>query len=238
MHGRPRMKRIVAFTLLLLAPRAAHACQCGHLPSPEEGLRVSEAVFEGRVIARRMVLGEEHGWLFPVPEYEFRVSRAWKGVATPAIRLLGGYSNCAYVFREGGSYLVFAAPHWEKPGRLSSSICSPTKPVKEAGATFAQNPDPGHAWIERLRADFVAGVAVFGNVPRHNDSEGPLSTFGLSAAILALLAAAGLIAALWSLRKRRRLLVLLIVTIALGMASLLVAGHQVYRFPWFGQYVE
>lgn len=244
------MKRIVTFALLLVATaRTADACQCGRRATPEIGMRTSEAVFEGRVVARRMVLGEEHGWFFPIPEYEFRVSRAWKGVTTPAIRLLGGYSNCGYVFGEGTTYLVFAAPHWEKPGRLSSSICDPTRPADEARAAvailgkpvavFAPDRDRSHPSLERLRADAVAGIAVFANAAtRHDDSGLPISDVGVAAPVLAMLAAGVLLAALVSVRKWRRFVALLLLSALLATASLMVAGHRLYGDTWFSRFVE
>ena len=241
------MKLTVTFVFLLFMADSVDACQCAGRTTPEEGLRAADAVFEGRVIRRRMILAQEHGVSFPVPEYEFSVSRAWKGVAVPTIRLLGGYSNCAYVFRGNASYLVFAGRHWEAPGRLSSSICDPTRPASEAGpniaalgtptAVFGKTNDRGGAGVERLQAYAVAGIAVFRNLLRHTE-RGSSSYLGLPAVVLGVLALVTLAAAVLSIRKWRRVLGLTIISILLAAASLLAAGQHVYRQSWFSRYLE
>ena len=173
------MRYIVALVALVLTADALNACQCGHRPDAKDARDGATAIFEGAVTARRMVLAREHDWFFPVPEYEFRVARAWKGVLAPIIRLLGGYSNCAYVFRANTSYLVFVGHHWERPERLSSSICDPTKPVSDATSDFAvlgkpiigfsQTPSRRSVTAERLQAWAIAGIAVGANLLWHTN---------------------------------------------------------------------
>lgn len=206
----------------------------------------ANAVFEGTVIARRMVLAREHGVFFPVPEYEFRVTRAWKGVSSPTIRLLGGFSNCATVFRKGVPYVVVASPHSEQPARLSSSKCGPTVPVEEAGAhlailgrpavVFARGDERRSATLERLRSLTVGGLSVFGNL-LWNGSDG-WSWMSWPAALLAVFAVAALVLAVFSIRRRRRAAVLIIVSILLAVASLLAAGMDLYRDSYFTVYLE
>lgn len=242
------MKRIAALIAFLLIATSVSACQCGRRPPAQEALRDAAAVFEGSVVSRRMVLAQEHEWFFPVPEYEFRVSRAWKGVSAPTIRLLGGYSNCAFVFREGTSYLVFVGRHWERPDRFSSSICDPTKPVSEASSDFSALGRPGVVFgntyvrrsvtAERMRSYVIAGVAVFGNSLRHTSDRGSWSYLGIPAVALAILAFTTLVLGILSLRRWRRAVTALIVSILLALASLLAAGHSVYQDTWFSRYVE
>ena len=200
------------------------------------------------MVSRRMVLAQDHEWFFPVPEYEFRVARAWKGVLAPTIRLLGGYSNCAYVFRANTSYLVFAGHHWERPGLLSSSICDPTKPAVEATSDFgalgeptaAFTPTGGRANVtaERIQAYAVAGIAVAGNLLRHTSDRGSWSYLSVPAAVLAVLALIALILSVVSFRRWRRALAALLMSILLTVLALVVAGHSVYQDTWFSRYLE
>ena len=241
------MKRIAALVALLLIARALSACQCGHRPPVAEALRDAAAVFEGKVVNRRMVLAQEHEWFFAVPEYEFRVSRAWKGVAAPTIHLLGGYSNCAYVFRKDTSYLVFVGPHWERPDRLSSSICDPTKRVSEASSDLSSLGTPTVVFVntnfgrrvtaDRMRAYVIAGAAVFGNL-RHASERGSWSYLDIRAAALAILALTALVFGILNLRRWRRAVTALIVCLLLALAGLIAAGHSVYQDTWFSRYVE
>lgn len=242
------MKRIVTFVAFLFVTESVYACQCSRRLTPQEALRSAHAVFQGTVISRRMVLAREHGWLFPVPEYEFRVSRAWKGIATPNVRLLGGYSNCAYVFRQNTSYLVFVGRHRERPDHLSSSICDPTRPASEEGASFAalgkptvvfvKTNDRSSAAAERIQSYAIAGIAVFGNLLRHGSDRGSWSYLGLPAAVLSALTLTTLVSVVFTSRRWRRALALLTLSIVLAVASLLAAGQHVYRDSWFSRYLE
>ena len=49
----------------------------------------------------------------------FEVSRAWKGVTRSRITVLGGFSNCDYVFDPDRTYLVYAVG----VGRPVATIC-------------------------------------------------------------------------------------------------------------------
>lgn len=111
--------------VLIAGPYAgpARACSCAGVPSVEEGLRGSDAVFSGE-----MVRG---GVQDPDPEdgtmiggIEFRVDRSWKGVSGDSAVVYGQATpyygkleegqmytenSCAYLFEKGRSYLIYAS---------------------------------------------------------------------------------------------------------------------------------
>lgn len=88
--------------------------------------------------------------------------------------------------------------------------------------------------VQRLQAYAIGGIAVFGNLPRNTERE-LWSYLGLPAAVLGLLALMTLIAAVLSVRNRRRALGLTIISILLAAATLLAAGQHLYFDSWFSR---
>ncbi len=139
---------LLASAVLLFATEAA-GCQCGARPSLQESLEAT-AIFEGTIVDKRVVFATYYDEIFPAVEYEFAVSRSWKGVSSRRVWLLGGYSNCATHFWGNERYLVFASPHWEKPGALSSSICSRTRSIAAAGDDLRELGEPRMSFRDQI----------------------------------------------------------------------------------------
>ena len=124
------------FPLLLVAclmfgTDASLACTCAPAKSAGQELERSTAVFSGKVIEIRRHKRDED--TFGKVEVVFRVGRAWKGVErrTVSVYTSSQSSACGYGFKEGRTYLVYA--HGNTEGRLSTSICSRTRRLKDAG---------------------------------------------------------------------------------------------------------
>ncbi len=96
----------------------ARACECvAGAPACIAAPR-TRAVFVGRVA----------GWA--AGEVLFDVERAVRGVKRGRIRLDSGSGNCAFPFRTGERYVVYA--HWDESlGSLTTSICSRTGPLSD-----------------------------------------------------------------------------------------------------------
>ena len=125
---------------IVLGVGEARACMCEVL-SPEEQLRVSEAVFSGKVTS----VGEAtSGDTSPSPEtglpvggpITFKVEESWKGDTEKQVVVLGygeGGSGCGVDAREGERYLVYAQRSEEgEDGTLRTSTCDGTKPLAVA----------------------------------------------------------------------------------------------------------
>jgi len=245
------MRQVILFTFALLCAQRAVACQCGRLPSPNEAKAKAFAVFEGTLLDKRVILGSSSGWAFPVEEYEFAVTRAWKGVSTSKVVLLGGYGNCASIFAGDTAYLVYATFHGEEPSRLSSSKCLPTKRVATAAADLV---DLGPALIELsprrarrsslgsrhlIRVYFVAGAAAYINLVRHGNHASTVWWIGSFPVLIAGLAAAFVIAGVLLVRKCRRLAILLFcLSLATAALAIPIAGHMVLRLPYFAHFLS
>ena len=124
------MRWLILLPLLaagLMPSREARACSCLR-QTIEEGAAQASAIFEGTVKA-----------VTPNTETQFRgrevtleVSRAWKGVDSPEVKVLtaGTSAACGYPFTEGSTYLVYA--HKEGSSPLRVSLCSHTKLIDTA----------------------------------------------------------------------------------------------------------
>jgi hypothetical protein len=124
----------------VLAGTPAHACDCRRLPEPSAALPIeAPVIFAGRVVeirerSERLVITRDGSAETSVRTLErtvvFRVTRAWRGVATPTFTVATDWSDCAYPFSAGAEYLVFAdataGPH------PSTSICTRTTPLERA----------------------------------------------------------------------------------------------------------
>jgi len=196
---RPTLKLfLVAFAATLLSAIVldvgeAHACMCEVL-SPEEQLRVSDAVFSGEVAS---VKEATSGDTSPSPEtglpvggpITFEVEESWKGDMAKQVVVLGygeGGSGCGVYAREGERYLVYARRG--EDGTLRTSTCDGTKPLAAAkddlralGSSGSSLPASGGPSPAEVRAILVtvaatlsllglAGAVVLLRVPRRRGS--------------------------------------------------------------------
>ena len=126
---RPLLLGVVV--LLLIAQRHTAACSCVSDIPLCESFWNADAVFEGEVVD--VDTGKGGGTSFLSRRVRFTVDRVWRGDVAGSIEVTtgSGGGDCGYGFRKGRKYLVYAS-EWE--GRLTTTICSPTKPLDRAAA--------------------------------------------------------------------------------------------------------
>lgn len=151
-------------TLLLAAPRPAHACSCAAPAAPAQALGRADAVFAGKVTAIETPLLNRITGSGDIHQVTFAVSEVWKGEVPQEITLSTAASSaaCGYEFASGSEYLVYAG---ETRDGLSTGLCSRTQPLSAA--------------TEDLDA-LGAGAA-----PAPGQGEGDLPSFLLPAGLLA-----------------------------------------------------
>jgi hypothetical protein len=182
---------------------SASACQCGSFPGPAEAATKSAAVFEGRVesvwpVSYVAFFGPTVGL-----SYTFTISRVWKGAPGRTLTLVHEGTNCGFFFRAGTTYLVYAIPHRSLAGRMTSTICLPTKEIGRASGDLSVlgpaaslgglGPFVAEAPMRRLVRRVVASALVGWLSIRHAGSTESadhlrvMLTSGLCAVLLAVL---------------------------------------------------
>lgn len=247
MHGN---RVALVFVVAILTSRSLVACLCGGgKVNARAELQFSSAVFEGRVVGTHMRIGSEHGWLFPVPVYRFRVLRAWKGVSSSDLLLLGGYSDCATTFAVASTYLVFAGPHETAPRWLSSSKCGATKLSSAASIDrtilgppmlqFAPPENKAAPTANVFQAYLIGGVAGYANIVGHPYSRFAWTSIGIISVVL--MSAGIIIVSIGTMRHHKRVAKLFCVHLcglAVIVIALLVGGHALFQNSWFSQYLK
>jgi hypothetical protein len=124
----------------LLGADAALACSCAPLPGPPQARDHAAAVFTGTVLG---ITREDNRRLV-----RLRVEEAWKGARCEEVTVSTGLgdSDCGYAFQEGQTYLVYAE---ERRGRLSTNLCTRTRPAAEAGEDLAALGAPAEDCAEK-----------------------------------------------------------------------------------------
>jgi Tissue inhibitor of metalloproteinase len=129
------MKTLIVSLLLVVSlmfsTDTSLACTCAPAKSAAQELERSTAVFSGKVVEiKRHKQAKD---IFARVEVVFRVEKSWKGVErrTVSVFTSSQSSACGYGFKEDRTYLVYA--HGDAEGRLSTSICSRTRRLKDAG---------------------------------------------------------------------------------------------------------
>lgn len=119
--------RIAALVLLTIARVEAQPCQCASRETPCAGYWSAGAVFVGRV---ESIQRSPAGQLV-----RFDVVEGFTGVRTSSVDVHTGPlgHRCSVSFRSGREYIVYAAPG-DATGRLTTSVCSRTRPVEDAAA--------------------------------------------------------------------------------------------------------
>ncbi|HVS00951.1 MAG TPA: hypothetical protein VMW27_30300 [Thermoanaerobaculia bacterium] len=103
---------------------AALACSCAPLPEPQQAKDQAAAVFTGTVLG---ITQEDNRRLV-----RLRVEESWKGAKCGEVTVTTGLgdADCGYAFQEGQTYLIYAD---KDRGKLTTNICSRTRPAAEAG---------------------------------------------------------------------------------------------------------
>lgn len=124
---------ISAAALLMFTVHAdrAHACSCAASGPPCQGYFQVDAVFAGTVTAISDLDGTGDDRLFERRLVRFATQRAFRGVEGTTVDVFTGMGggDCGYAFKTGEQYLVYAS---RRQGRLTTGICSRTRPLAEA----------------------------------------------------------------------------------------------------------
>jgi hypothetical protein len=165
------MRRVLVFfgivIVFSLAGRNAMACSCMNPGTPCEGYGKAAAVFVGTVTGVRDTQRpqakdvnerrkqEDAGEIDWSPlAYKFSVEQAYLGVAGSEVEIFtgSGGGDCGFQFQTGQRYLVYA---YRYKDRLSTSICSRTKPFNKATEDIA--------FLGTL-SSAAPGVTIYGTV--------------------------------------------------------------------------
>src|SRR5262245_59602415 len=141
MNQRWKLLSIGSLVLALLSlSENALACVCDLTRPPCEAYWQAEAVF--------IATPEELSWIefednLPElvikrkqPVFSFSVDQAFRGVNGSQVAVLTGMGggDCGYGFKIGEQYLVYAYRDGQRKEMLATSICTRTRPVRNAGA--------------------------------------------------------------------------------------------------------
>ena len=156
-----RQTLILTFALFIvgLCGVDARACSCafgGGAPC-QEYWRV-DAVFAGTVVGSSKI-DVDDGYKHTMRLLRMTVEQPIRGMQAAEVDVVTGWGggDCGYGFKMGERYLVYA--HRRKDNRLSTSICTRTRPIAEAADDFA--------FIRGLATASQNGV-VFGKVGKRN----------------------------------------------------------------------
>ena len=121
---------IISLALLLALDTTGFTCTCMPFKNASKELEQSAAVFSGKVLAVKG--NEQQGGFYTSVEVVLEVDRSWKGIEEKTVSVFTSSqsSACGYGFKKGEEYLVYASKTTE--GRLTTSICTRTRRIKEA----------------------------------------------------------------------------------------------------------
>lgn len=150
---RPLIAASVLLTLLVNADPAT-ACSCMSSGPPCQGFFQVDAVFAGMVTTISEVEGSPD-LLYDRRLVRLAVERGFRGIEGATAEVLTGMGggDCGYDFKTGERYLVYADRNQE--GRLTTGICSRTRPIAEAADDLK--------FIDGLRSA-PAGARVSGTI--------------------------------------------------------------------------
>ena len=116
-----------------LLPLSAIACDCIHAAEPCKAFANTPTVFAGRVTKISSIdLKTASGDDYKDRLVSFEVERSYRGLAAKTAEVQSGWnSDCGYRFQEGVRYLVYAYLE-SSTGKLTTSICTRTRPILEA----------------------------------------------------------------------------------------------------------
>jgi hypothetical protein len=119
--------------VMSVLPRVALACQCGQRPTTAEAVAEASDVFAGTVLRAEKAevsLPQDPTKKVVVDRVVLRVQKRWKGSAAHELQIYS-LNNCAFGFKEGVSYLVYASGRMSG-GYLEASKCSRTQEYRAA----------------------------------------------------------------------------------------------------------
>src|SRR5262245_30846592 len=114
----------------------AFACSCAKAPTPCQAYGQAEAVFIGtpKEVSGIELKDKIENSAYRYRIFRFSVDQAFSGVNGSQISVMTGRGSgdCGYDFKIGEQYLVYAYRHYQKKEMFSTSICSRTRPVRNA----------------------------------------------------------------------------------------------------------
>ena len=134
------MHKVKVFVLLgfLLAVFSSNvnACDCITSGKPCHDYWGAAAVFTGTVVYSSRINIKRGEYEDTQRLVRFNIEQAFRGVRADEVEVMTGLgeSDCGYGFQLGGRYLVYA---YEDGDKLSTSICSRTRPLSEAADDLA-----------------------------------------------------------------------------------------------------
>lgn len=125
---------IVAAIVALLAVSAGKviACSCAGTQVPCQAYGEASAVFVGTVIESRTITVKRGNYDSKQRVVRFTIDSPFRGVEGAEVEVqtgLGG-GDCGFGFVQTQQYLVYA---YEHEGKLSTGICTRTRPITRAG---------------------------------------------------------------------------------------------------------
>ena len=158
-----RMPLLLALLAGALLPLSAAACDCGYAGAPCKAFEKTPTVFIGRVIGISAIdLKTASGDDYKDRLVAFEVERSYRGLTTETAEVLSDWnSDCGYRFQEGVRYIVYAYPR-SPTAKLTTSICTRTRPLSEASADLEyldkkDDPSYGFSPIAPAAATFRRG---------------------------------------------------------------------------------
>ena len=108
---------------------SAEACSCAGSGSPCDAAWRADALFVGHVVSMSAISGGRR--------VDLAVIEPFRGLQMSQVTVVTGYgsADCGYPFEMGQSYLIYA--HRTPDGQLLTSICSRTRPLRDAGEDLA-----------------------------------------------------------------------------------------------------
>ena len=131
----PRHKAAACILMMvtLAVARDAFACSCAMPGPPCQSAWNADAVFSGTVLSIEQIENEALGRPWESRLVKLSVQRGFINGPSGAVDIVtgAGGGDCGYQFKVGAQYLVYAMKN-PSTGRLSTSICSRTKPLADA----------------------------------------------------------------------------------------------------------
>jgi hypothetical protein len=124
--------------MLFVVPLASWACTCEESrPVACQGLNVADSIFVGTVTVAEIVPAA-NATDPQVLHYRFKVDERFKAADGRDMDVYSGGNDgdCGYRFKKGAQYLVFS--YSSDDGRMFATICSGTRPAREARAILPQ----------------------------------------------------------------------------------------------------
>jgi hypothetical protein len=158
---------VMIAALTVAAESEAFACSCMMSGPPCQAAWTADVVFAGTVASMSPIDDESLGAPYQSMLVKFNVERGFVNATAGPVEIVTGMSSsCGYSFKAGGKYLVYASK--TESSRLTTSICSRTRPIAEAQedlrylTTMGASGSGGRVYgrINELKRDPAEGTAV------------------------------------------------------------------------------